>query len=148
MLDALLHAQLIGADDIAAIGACLGRRRRGRACRSRLALADGRSESPLETRLRLLLHDAGIPPETLQFVVRDAVGYPLARIDLAWPSRLLDVEADGAGPHSDPEALFRDRERQNELIGLGWTVLRFTWADVIHRPAYVVACVARHLRRL
>jgi hypothetical protein len=147
ILDAALHEQLLGADDLTAIGARLARRRGGRACRSRLALADGRSESPLETRLRLLLHDAGLSPETLQFVIRGDAGYPIARLDLAWPSRLLDVEADGIAPHSGPEALFRDRERQNALIGRGWTVLRFTWTDVMRRPDYVVACVTRHLHR-
>jgi very-short-patch-repair endonuclease len=33
----------------------------------------------------------------------------------------------------------RDRQRQNTLILDGWTVLRFTWQDLIQRPAKVIA---------
>ncbi len=111
-------------------------------------LVDRRSESPLETRLRLLLVDAGIPPEQLQWPVRNEVtGVPVARLDLAWPSRLLDVEADGAATHNGATALYRNRHRQNELVGRGWTVLRFTWPDVVHRPEYVIESVRRQLDR-
>lgn len=110
-------------------------------------LADPRSESPLETRLRLLLTDHGLPPEDLQYVARDAYGWPIARLDLAYPSRKLDVEADGERFHSAPEALYRDRDRQNQLTAAGWTVLRFTWADVVQRPTAVVAAVAAVLAR-
>ena len=44
-----------------------------------LALADGRSESPLETRLRVLLTRAGLPPEALQYNVYGDDGRFLAR---------------------------------------------------------------------
>jgi hypothetical protein len=107
--------------------------------------ADGRAESPLETRLRLLLTEAGMVPEQLQWPVHDAAGRVIARLDLAWPSRRLDIEADGMAVHGDPHALYRDRHRQNMLTMLGWTVLRFTWVDVTGRPDYVTANVARTL---
>lgn len=32
-----------------------------------------------------------------------------------------------------------DRQRQNELVLAGWTVLRFTWHDLTQRPEQVVA---------
>ena len=32
---------------------------------------------------------------------------------------------------------------QNGLVLRGWTVLRFTWADVVERPDYVVATSQR-----
>jgi hypothetical protein len=50
------------------------------------ALADDRAESPLETRLRLLLRDSGLPSPTPQWPVLDGRGYVLARLDLAWPN--------------------------------------------------------------
>ncbi len=116
--------------------------RRGAAARSSWwQRADGRAESPLETRLRLLLADAGVAPEQLQWPVRDDTGRVVARLDLAWPSRRLDVEADGVAVHGDPVALYRDRHRQNVLTTLGWTVLRFTWADVTRHPGYVTRTV-------
>jgi very-short-patch-repair endonuclease len=95
--------------------------------------------------IRLLLVRAGLTPETLQLrlFTRDGVCY--ARLALAWPSRKLAVEADGREPHDAPDALYRDRSRQNDLVLAGWTVLRFTWSDVRHRPAWVVAQVRRAL---
>ncbi len=120
--------------------------RRGAAARSPWwQCADGRAESPLETRLRLLLADAGLPPAQLQWPVRNAAGRVVARLDLAWPSVRLDVEADGAVVHADPHALYRDRYRQNMLTTLGWTVLRFTWVDVTRRADYVTRTVAHAL---
>ena len=122
-----------------------------RRCRARLQaallLADERSESALETLLRLLLVRAGLPPETLQLeLTRD--GYCYARLDLAWPSQMLAVEADGREHHDKPAALYRDRRRQNDLVLAGWTVLRFTWYDVIHQPQWVAGQVRAALAGL
>ncbi|WP_255725438.1 DUF559 domain-containing protein [Frankia sp. Cj3] len=47
--------------------------------------------------------------------------------------------------HAEPDALYRDRYRQNTLAMLGWTVLRFTWADVTQRADYVAQTVAHAL---
>ena len=123
-------------------------RRREIRLREALRLADGRSESPLETVLRLLLVRAGLAPESLQLQLftRDGVCY--ARLDLAWPSCLLAVEADGRETHDKPEALYQDRVRQNNLMLAGWTVLRFTWDDVHRRPHWVVAQVGAALQKL
>ena len=73
------------------------------------------------------------------------VGGTPYRLDYAWPDRLLAVEVDGYGPHSSREAFQSDRARQNALVLAGWTVLRFTWADVRDRPAAVAAVLRRAL---
>ncbi|BCJ37993.1 hypothetical protein Athai_54960 [Actinocatenispora thailandica] len=113
------------------------RRRRGAlAARRCLTECDGRAESPLETRVRLRCVDGGTPPEALQYPVTNAQGDVLGYADLAWPSRRLAVEADGRGPHANPEALFVDRRRQNDFHRAGWRVFRFTWDDCAH-PAYI-----------
>jgi hypothetical protein len=112
---------------------------------SALALADGRAESPLETIIRLLLVRAGLAPEVLQLRLFDRDGLCYARLDLAWPSRMLAVEADGREYHDRPDALYRDRRRQNALELDGWTVLRFTWEDVLRRPQWVTQQVLRAL---
>ncbi|SNS06018.1 Protein of unknown function [Geodermatophilus pulveris] len=39
-----------------------------------------------------------------------------------------------------------DLRRHNRLVAAGWTVLRFTSADVLGRPAGVVAEIRRALR--
>ena len=40
-----------------------------------------------------------------------------------------------------PERFQRDRSRQNRLVAAGWTVLRFTWRDLVERPGYVVRTI-------
>lgn len=107
-------------------------------------LADPRSESPLETAVRLLLTDAGIRV-TPQVLVREPNGNPVARLDLVVTGSGVAVECDGKDPHSGPEALFRDRTRANALAG-EWRVLRFTWADV-YREGLVVATVRATLNQ-
>ena len=52
-----------------------------------LPIADPRAESPMESVLRWLLHEAGLPAPDLQYVVRDVAGLSLGRADLAWPDR-------------------------------------------------------------
>lgn len=108
---------------------------------ARIAAADGMAESALETAGRLALAAAGVRLPEPQHEVRDGTGRLVARVDGAYPELRLALELDGASVHSAPEAVFRDRRRQNELHLLGWRVLRFTWWDVVHDPARFVATV-------
>ncbi|MGH9273007.1 MAG: DUF559 domain-containing protein [Acidimicrobiales bacterium] len=104
-------------------------------------------ESVLERRLLHLVRDHGLPPMTVQHEVWHA-GRFIARIDGAYPERRLAVEVDGFAHHSSPDAFQRDRERQNRLVALGWTVLRFTWHDVVNRPSVVAASILDAISRL
>lgn len=103
------------------------------------------SESPLETAIRLVLADADLPRPTVQLPVRDGAGRVIYRVDLGFGPERVAVEADGRAVHEAPEALLRDRWRQNHLANAGWTVLRFTWHDATTRPAYVIHTVRRAL---
>jgi very-short-patch-repair endonuclease len=71
----------------------------------------------------------------------------LAVVDAALPHLRIAVEIDGRAFHIDPSAFQRDRTRQNALVAAGWTVLRFTWADLVHRPDEVVATVLAAVAR-
>jgi hypothetical protein len=110
----------------------------------RVAESDGRAESMLETAGRLALMDAGVMLPTAQYEVFDD-GELVARLDAAYPGRRLGIEFDGVAVHDAPRALYRDRQRQNRLLHLGWTLLRFTWWDVVHDPAGYVTAVRRAL---
>ncbi|NBE82494.1 type IV toxin-antitoxin system AbiEi family antitoxin domain-containing protein [Micromonospora rubida] len=136
VLDSALNAGLITAEDLAMAPALLRGRRGAVAARGYLVEADGRSQSPLESRSRLRCVDGGVPPDELQLEVRDEDGHLLGIGDLGWRAARLIAEADGGGPHSTPDALFADRRRQNRLINAGWRILRFTWADTL-RPDYI-----------
>ncbi len=108
-------------------------------------LLDPRAGSVLESLLRVLLVLSGFPPPVSQHEIR-AAGVLVARVDFCWVEQRLVVEADGFAYHSDRAAYRKDRQRMNQLESLGWRVLRFTWEDVVHRPAYVLALVGECLR--
>lgn len=108
-------------------------------------LLDPSSGSVLESLLRWTLHDAGVPRPRTQHQVCDEEGTDIARVDFCWPAQRLVVETDGFAFHSTREAYRRDRERLNQLVRLGWRVLRFSWEDVRRRPLHVVGLVVQCL---
>ena len=101
-----------------------------------LELADPASESPMETRLRLLLRRARVPEPESQAVLTDRDGNFVARVDFYFPAHRLCIEFDG-GIHRD--RLVEDDRRQNRLLSAGYRLLRFTSPDVINSPGAVVA---------
>jgi hypothetical protein len=136
-LDAMCHRRLIGLPELAdyATGEC--RRPGVRRLRGMLELVDARAESPMETRLRLLLHDGGAPAPTPQYEVRDANGCLIGRVDLAYPHGKIAIEYEG-DHHRERTQFRRDITRVNALRQAGWLVLRFTADDVLHHPRRVI----------
>lgn len=143
LMDSCLNQGLVTEEDVE----ILERRNRGRkGCvrvRNWWPLADGRAQSPLETRVRLVCVDGGVPPSSLQHRFTDSSGRLIGIVDFWWEDRELIGEADGIGPHSTPQALAWDRERQNalQLHYPNVRVVRFTWQD-LSRPSYILAAVA------
>lgn len=111
-----------------------------RTARAVLAIAHPLAGSPMESVLRWLIHEAGLPAPVLQHVVRDGDGRFLGEVDLAWPDQRLLVEFDG-NVHRERRVFVDDVRRQNGLVLAGWTVLRFTSADVLGRPERVIALI-------
>ncbi len=64
-----------------------------------------------------------------------------ARIDVAFPELRIAIEVDGFAYHSDRERFQRDRSRQNLLVSLGWTVMRFSWSDLHDRSDQVLSVI-------
>jgi hypothetical protein len=58
-------------------------------------------------------------------------------VDFHWPDARLVVETDGHEHHGTRAAFERDRARDQALIAAGWTVLRFTYRQVLEEPARV-----------
>jgi hypothetical protein len=110
-----------------------------RTARRVVAVADGRAGSPMESVLRWLIHEAGLPAPDLQYVVTRG-GRFVGRVDLAWPDAKLLVEFDG-DVHRERRVFVEDVRRQNGLVLAGWTVLRFTSADVRGRPQWVIQAI-------
>lgn len=98
-----------------------------------------------ERMAKRLFRDGGFPSAVAQYHV--AVGGRSYFVDFAWPEHRLLVECDSMLAHSTPEQLQSDLRRQNDLIGLGWMLLRFTYWDVVDRPDYVNDHLDRYLPR-
>lgn len=120
----------------------------GRGCRQvrrAVALADGLSGSPQETRLRLLMHRSALPRPVAQFVVRDSAGF-VARVDFAWPEAKVAVEYEGRWHGESPQQVAADRRRLNRLTAAGWIVIFVTAAD-LHHPGEMIGRIAAALVR-
>ncbi len=121
---------------------CRNQGRRGSAEASRLlAVAADRAASHAERLLIQLLRNAGIAGGELGYRVQDYL------IDVAFPLQRVAIEVDGWAWHVNADRFVGDRRRQNGLVNLGWTVLRFPWHDLAARPEDVVAEVRATLAR-
>jgi hypothetical protein len=96
------------------------------------------ADSPMETRLRWLLLQAGLPKPQVQAELVDGDGHFVGRVDLYYPSARLALEYDGEN-HRD--RMVEDNRRQNLLLSAGYHLLRFSAADIFRRPEVVVALV-------
>ena len=102
------------------------------------------TESELETRFVQVLRAAGVPEPVRQHRVRLPEG-GMARLDFAYPDKLLFIETNGWTAHRSRQAFVRDNRRENQVVLLGWKPLGFTWDDVVYRPEEVAAGVAAAL---
>lgn len=104
-----------------------------------LDAADPRSESFPESVLRGLLVLRGIPFR-IQIDIDDM------RVDFLLGSRLV-VEVDGREFHNSVLGFENDRARDARLSALGYRVLRFSYAQVVHRPDEVLAAIRASIAR-
>jgi very-short-patch-repair endonuclease len=106
-------------------------------------LGDG-AAAHSERVLHRILVRAGLTGWTANYPVWHD-GDLLAVVDVALVESRIALEVDGWAHHSDVERFQRDRTRQNALAAAGWTILRFTWADLTQRPGYVASVIRRQL---
>jgi REase_MTES_1575/Transcriptional regulator, AbiEi antitoxin len=99
-----------------------------------------RTESPLAERMLAICDGAALPRPGVEVVIE---GY---RVDFAWPDRRVIVETDGWRAHGTRPAFERDRRRDLALAAAGWRVVRITWRQLEHEPAWVAERLARVLR--
>ncbi len=95
-------------------------------------------DSPLEDRLWAELKRRAIDAERQFFVPAKRQGY-LLDFAIFCNDGKLDVETDGDTWHADPARIPQDNQRNNDLAGLGWTVVRFNGKQI--REEMVEYCI-------
>lgn len=133
--DSALRAKDVTVDELVRAAGQLRGVRDARRVRRVLELCDPDSGSVLESVLRVHMLLAGMRAFVVQKVLRDLPGQHL-RVDFCFDALGLVIEVDGKRWHKDPA---RDQARDNALAALGWRVLRYTWAQVVHHPELVLA---------
>lgn len=116
------------------------------AVRRVVAHASPLAANPFESALRAILIEASIPVVPQWATTIDGITY---YPDLADPINGLAIEANSFAHHAAKSDHDADCVRYNALVIGGWTVLRFTWEQVMFSPREVTATVvaARALPR-
>lgn len=149
LIESAVHQGQLTLGEVWSNVSALTGRRGSVAARAAVRRVDLRSESPLETRARLLLVDAGLRYPRPQQPVGPG---DQRRIDLAYLApagsayRGLAIEIDGREFHARAEAFHLDPIRQTALEEAGWLVRRFTSRHLAD-ATYVIRTVRRALQR-
>jgi len=97
---------------------------RGAAVASRAArLVRAGVDSPMESRLRMLIVLAGLPEPSINVVIRNSNGDWVLRFDLCYHDLKLIIEYDGDHHARDPRQVARDLERREEIEEMGYRIL-------------------------
>ncbi len=107
-LDALAHRYPFTADDVRALRSRHLGLPGNPSVEAGLRLMDRRADSPMESRMRVALVQAGLPPRVQHPITVDGRDF---RLDLAYPDAMLAVEYDG-GHHREASQALKDLERE------------------------------------
>ncbi|OCI32701.1 endonuclease domain-containing protein [Oerskovia enterophila] len=132
-LEATVHATPAGARGVARMRAALDDLRPG-------------TDSPMETRARLVLVRAGLPCPAVNVPVLDPAGRFVALPDMTYFAEKIAIEYDGDVHRTDARTWRRDVAKRQWLEDLGWRTVIVTADDVYRHPARLTERVAALLR--
>lgn len=118
----------------------------GRLARRAAAYVRAKVDSPMETRLRMLLVLAGLPEPEVNLEIRDVDGEVVRRYDLSWPGVRVIVEYDGRHHIERVEQWEADLERREAIDDDGWRILVVVAGGIYASPEATVRRVWRVLR--
>jgi hypothetical protein len=153
----------LGLVDLVVLGDALGRRRRTTVTKlvAAAAQASGRHvalarraaglvragvDSPMESRLRMLLVLAGLPEPVVNHTEHDDRGWWVRRFDLSYPAARVAVEYDGRQHAESDRQWQRDVERREELDNDGWRIVVVLAKGIYGEPERTLARVETALR--
>jgi hypothetical protein len=100
-----------------------------------------RTDSPMETHLRLAIIRAGLPEPLVNGAILDEHGDFAAFGDLVFPAARVVVEYDGDHHRSDADQYFADIDRHWSIQRLGWHVVRINRSHLVGDAGEAVARV-------
>ncbi|MGH3678694.1 MAG: hypothetical protein ACRDU5_23725 [Mycobacterium sp.] len=128
-LDALMWSSPFSLEDVW----LLAKRYRGARglpqLREALPLVDGGAASPMETWLRVLVVDAGLPRPTTQIPVVENHGRVVRWLDMGWEDFKVAAEYDGDQHRTDRKQYVKDIRVMPKLERMGWKVIRVIKED-------------------
>lgn len=140
--DALVRAHL-SLDELTAYVA--GARGAGaREARRAVGFVRERVDSPMETRVRMLIVLAGLPEPEVNIEVVDASG-AVRRLDLVYNAIKLVIEYDGKGHKVNDAKWAADLGRREDLERLGFSFVTVVARDVFNHPDRTVARITTAL---
>jgi hypothetical protein len=144
--DHLVRRRHLTTDDLVAF--CESSRLPG-ARSARLAASYVRAgvDSPMETRLRMLIVLAGLPEPEVNRTVRAADGQPIRRYDLSYPTVRVIVEYDGRQHIEREQAWESDLDRREAIDDDAWRILVVTARGIFSEPGRTVLRIHRLLAR-
>lgn len=142
----LARADFLNLLEPAAVHAALGQGRDGsaalrRALRSHMPQL-ARAENGFEADFLFLCERFQLPMPEVNVRLRQF------RPDMLWRDLKLIVELDGRDAHTKPGQVARDHDRDLVLRRWGYTVIRYTWAQVTFEPVAVAADLRAQMARL
>jgi very-short-patch-repair endonuclease len=156
-------AELVGLVDLVVVGDHLVRKnwitpdelvaycatsthRSARVARRAAAYVRADVDSPMESRLRMLLVLAGLPEPAINVRIRAGDGEVLRRYDLSFPAARVIVEYDGRQHIERVEAWESDLERREAIDDDGWRILVVVSSGIYRSPERTLQRVWRLLR--
>jgi very-short-patch-repair endonuclease len=102
------------------------------------------ADAESERRLHAVLRRAKLRGWVAQYPIELPGGTVF--VDVAFPERRAAIEIDGRRYHDEYSDRFEsDRLRQNQIVLLGWRVLRFTWRALRDEPDLVISRIVQLL---
>ena len=102
-------------------------------------------DSPMETRLRMLIVLAGLPEPEVNHKIRAEDGRVLRRLDLSYPWLKLIIEYDGRQHVEIEEQWDSDLERREEFDEEGWRIIVVTAKGIFRHPDRTLERVRKSL---
>lgn len=146
ILERLLRAKIVSLQTLRRRLQSAGRLPGAPALRRLIDARAGGTESGFEARLLPLIVAAGLPRPVQQYRIRHQ-GRLVARVDFAYPRQRVAIEADGFEFHDTRRTFDDERARGNDLLAIGWDVLRVTRAHLDRDTDAVIAWLCAALAR-